>query len=66
MHRNGWEVLCLRYGGVSARLMDVQDEIRRYLKGELPAIAELEEAPLPANRIWWQHYHGCVTPSVII
>ena len=66
MRRNGWEVLCLRYGGVSARLLDVQVELRRYLKGELPCIAELEEAPLPANRIWWQHYHGCVSPSVDI
>lgn len=66
MRRNGWEVLCLRYGGVSARLLDVQDEIRRYLAGEIPAIVELQEEPLPATRLWWQHYHGYVTPSVIM
>jgi len=64
MRRNGWEVLCLRYGAVSARLMDAQDEIRRYLAGELDAMAELEEEPLPVARIGEQHYRNCVSPSV--
>lgn len=43
--RFGWEVLALRYGGAMERLLDVQDEIHRYLSGELPAIEELDAEP---------------------
>ena len=63
MRRNGWEVLCLRYGGMLARLEDVQDEIRRYLAGELPTMPELEEEPLAAGRIWGQHYRTFAMPA---
>ena len=63
MRRNGWEVICLRYGGQIARLEDVQDEIRRYLAGALPAIVELDEEPLPAGRIWGQHYAAFAMPG---
>lgn len=62
MKRYGWEVLCLRYGGTIARLRDVQDEIRRYLTGELERIEVLHEEPLPAQRRTYQHYHSFVTP----
>ncbi|MBR1566315.1 MAG: hypothetical protein IJ649_06085, partial [Oscillospiraceae bacterium] len=48
--RFGWEVLCLRYGGVMQRLLDVQDEVRRYLRGELATIEELEAEPMPFRR----------------
>ncbi len=54
MRRNGWELLCQRYGGQIARLADVQDELQRYLSGQLSAIVELDEEPLPAGRIWGQ------------
>lgn len=43
--RFGWEVLALRYGGAMERLLDVQDELRRYLAGELPSIEELDAQP---------------------
>ncbi|MBQ7887701.1 MAG: family 20 glycosylhydrolase [Clostridia bacterium] len=65
MKRNGWEVVCLRYGGAMARLADAADEIKRYLSGELDTIAELEEVPLdPARRA--QHYEHMVTPSAAL
>jgi len=60
--RNGWEVVCLRYGGAMARLADMADELVRYLAGELNTIAELDETPLdPSRRA--QHYAMMVTPS---
>lgn len=49
MKRLGWEVLCLRYGAVRARLLDVQDEISRYLVGSLERIEALDEQPLPVG-----------------
>lgn len=54
MRRNGWELLCQRYGGQLARLADVQLELTRYLSGELATMPELDETPLPAGRIWGQ------------
>ncbi|MBE5804505.1 MAG: beta-N-acetylhexosaminidase [Clostridiales bacterium] len=63
MRRNGWEVICLRYGGQLARLEDVQDELRRYLSGELTSIVELDEEPLPAGRVWGQHYAAFAMPG---
>ena len=65
MKRNGWEVVCLRYGGVMARLADVTDELVRYLAGELKEIVELEETPLSPARIA-QHYAHMVTPSAAL
>ena len=62
MKRFGWEVLSLRYGAVTGRLADVQDELRRYLAGELPSIPELEEEPLLATR-GVQTFANLVTPS---
>ena len=63
--RNGWEVVCLRYGGAMARLADVTDELVRYLAGELKEIVELEETPLSPARIA-QHYEHMVTPSAAL
>ncbi len=63
MKRFGWEVLCLRYGAAEGRLRDVQDELCRYLSGELPAIAELDEEPLPGERRK-KRYMNWVTPTV--
>ena len=63
--RNGWEVVCLRYGGAMARLADVTDELVRYLAGELKEIVELEETPRSPARIA-QHYEHMVTPSAAL
>lgn len=60
--RNGWEVVCLRYGGAMARLADMADELVRYLAGELKTVAELDETPLNPAR-FAQHYAMMVTPS---
>ena len=62
MKRFGWEVLALRYGAVMGRLTDAQDELRRYLAGELASIPELEEQPLCATR-GVQTFASLVTPS---
>ena len=45
----GWEVLCARYGGVIARLEYACDVIGRYVAGELEAIGELLEEPIPES-----------------
>ena len=60
--RNGWEVVCLRYGGAMARLADMTDELARYLAGELKTIVELDETPLAPARVA-QHYMQLATPS---
>ncbi len=54
--RQGWENLALRYGALRGRIEDVQDEVRRYLAGELPSIVELDETPLPAETYGWNYY----------
>ena len=51
-----------RYGGAIARLKDVQDELRRYLSGQLDMIEVLHEEPLSAHRRTFQHYHSFATP----
>jgi len=62
MKRFGWEVICLRYGAVMARLEDCAEEIKRYLAAENDVIEELEEAPLDALRSETL-YETLVTPS---
>jgi len=64
MKRFGWEVLSLRYGAVSGRLQDVQEEIERYLAGELDTIEELDAEPMPGER--YSHFQQLVTPMVSI
>ncbi len=63
MKRNGWEVLVARYGGTMARLGDVQDEIERYVSGELVAIVELDETPQSPERAGSPLYQTLFTPS---
>ena len=65
MKRFGWEVLALRYGAVMGRLQDAADEIGRYLAGELQVIEELEETPLPTERMAL-HFENLVTPSAMM
>ena len=48
--KNGWETHCIRIGGVLQRLKDAQQELLQWANGDLPAIAALEEPPLPAAR----------------
>ncbi len=43
----GWCNMDYRYAGVAARCDTAQRTLRRYLKGELPAIGALEEVRLP-------------------
>ncbi|BBH21708.1 N-acetyl-beta-D-glucosaminidase [Paenibacillus baekrokdamisoli] len=42
----GWEILDIRYGGLSARLKSAQDRITDYLAGIIERIEELEERRL--------------------
>lgn len=61
--RNGWEVMALRYGATIGRLEDVQDALLRWSTGELAALCELEEEPLPDDRGWGSApYHVCASP----
>ena len=41
------------------------DEIERYLAGELQVIEELEETPLPTERMAL-HFENLVTPSAML
>ena len=62
--RFGWEVICLRYGGAISRLVDVQDEILRYLSGELTCIEELDVEPRDLYKGKNHHLYGkFVTPA---
>lgn len=62
--RFGWEVLCLRYGAAEGRLRDVQNELRRYLSGELETIEELDAKPLGLTKCGnYYLYSTLITPS---
>ena len=62
--RFGWEVLALRYGAITGRLADVQDELRRYLAGELHAVVELDAEPRGFKKGGNFHCYGTfVTPA---
>lgn len=62
--RFGWEVLALRYGATVGRLRDVQDELKRYLKGELAAVVELDAQPRGYSKGGNFHCYGTfVTPA---
>ena len=39
----GYEVLSIRYGGMIARLSDVEEKLLQYLNGEIDKVEELEE-----------------------
>ena len=59
--RQGWEVLALRYGGAVGRMSDVQDEIERWMNGDLNCIPELDEPALPDGKGFT--YDRTSTPS---
>ena len=62
--RFGWEVLALRYGATVGRIADVQDEIRRYLAGEIAAIVELDAQPRGFAKGGNTHcYSNLITPA---
>ena len=61
--RFGWEVLDLRYGGLLARLNEAEEQIRRWLAGEISLIAELEEEPPQDRRYAASFYHALATPN---
>lgn len=62
--RNGWETSCARIGSVLARLDDAQMVLQRWGKGETEKIEELEDAPLPARRLYGrQDYHTLSFPQ---
>lgn len=63
MRRFGWEVIALRYGAVTGRLRDVQDELARYLSGELSTLEELDAEPLPA-RCADRRFRSLITSTV--
>lgn len=46
----GWEVLALRYGGISARLADVALRLKEYAQGQCTSLEELEQDILPNKR----------------
>ena len=48
--RNGWETLCIRLGGIVARLEDTRRILLQWAGGEVEAVPELEEEPLDAMR----------------
>ncbi len=62
--RNGWETICARLGAVIARLDDAQRVLLRWVEGQSESIAELDEVPLPARRVYGrQDYHTMSFPQ---
>ena len=62
--RIGWEVLALRYGGLTGRLRDVQEVLLRWAEGRLARIEELDEVPLPgASRRGMEFAQVFMSPS---
>lgn len=62
--RNGWETPCARLGAVMARLDDAQHTLLRWAEGQTDRVEELEEQPLPAQRMWGREdYHTASFPQ---
>ena len=62
--RNGWETPCARLGAVMARLDDAQHALLRWAEGQTDRVEELEEQPLPAQRMWGREdYHTASFPQ---
>ena len=62
--RNGWETPCARLGAVMARLDDAQHTLLRWAEGQADRVEELEEQPLPAQRMWGREdYHTASFPQ---
>ena len=61
----GYEVQCVRYGGLLLRLDEIAMRIREYLDGEMAQIEELEE-PFEELRAWFGRYRSVATSSSIL
>jgi hexosaminidase len=61
----GFEVQCVRYGGLIQRLEEAALRIQEYVSGDL---AEIEELEIPFEPLYahFGRYHSVVTPSSIL
>jgi hexosaminidase len=61
----GFEVQCVRYGGLIQRLEEVALRIHEYVSGNL---AEIEELEIPFEPLYahFGRYRSVVTPSSIL
>ena len=63
--RFGWEALALRYGGAMERLLDAQETLRGYLRGDIPTIEELDAQPRGFRKTGDEFYRRFATPTAI-
>lgn len=56
----GFEVLDVRFGGVSNRIDTAIMRLSQYLNGEVDIIEELEEVRLPHRIEWYQNHHTAI------
>ena len=70
----GFDVQCIRIGGVKQRLAYVQQQLLDFANGVITEIAELEEPSLPfglylghkdANQLYYNEWKASVTPCCI-
>ncbi len=70
----GFDVQCIRIGGVKQRLIYVKQQLLDLISGEITEIAELEEPSLPfglylghkdANQLYYNEWKASVTPCCI-
>ena len=70
----GFDVQCIRIGGVKQRLVYVKKQLLNFVQGEITEIAELEEKALPfgqylghkdANQLYYNDWRTSVTPCCI-
>ncbi len=61
----GFEVQCIRYGGLLLRLEEVATRVRQYLSGEIPHIEELDVPVAPLSEYFWR-YRSVATASSIL
>ncbi|WP_407272013.1 beta-N-acetylhexosaminidase [Radiobacillus sp. PE A8.2] len=66
----GWEVLDLRYGGLTNRLETTRQRVLDYVNGTIQSIDELEAASLPLDFTskglgngFWKRYENIASPS---
>ncbi len=60
----GFEVLTIRYGGLSLRLKEIRTRIREYVEGKIEKIDELSEPAGPLPHV--SGYRGVATSSLIL
>lgn len=70
----GFDVQCIRIGGVKQRLLFVQKQLRKLVNGEISVIEEVEEPSLPfglymyhtdANLLYYNDWKLSATPNCI-